>query len=1333
MLATLRLRLPFAVLVVCFLIGMSAFGQMGTATLSGVVNDASGSVVPGVEVTATRIETGAVATTKTNGAGIYFFTGLMPGHYHLQIFKQGFKEIAVKEFELHVQDKSEQNFTLEIGSVSESVTVQGVASVVNATDAALGTAFSETQVRQLPLEAGNVPELLSLQAGVAYTGNRPDVDRDKDTRSGSVNGARSDQSNITLDGVDVNADIKGTAFQAVLPITQDSVQEFRVTTSNFNADEGRSSGAQVSLLTKSGTNDFHGTFFESHRNTITSANDFLVKRAELASGLPNEPPKLLRNNFGVALGGPIKKNRLFVFANYEGHRQREAQSVVRIVPSPALQDGVITYQCQDPAACSDGSMVVQGLTSPHTIQAGYYALSPAQLQAMDPQGIGVSANVIIPYFRTFAPFSPNDRSTGDGVNFMGYRFRGPVSIDTNWYIARADYKLDNNGNHNIFWRGALRNDTSDGVPYLPGQSPLLKTVNYSKGYAVGYTATLRPTLVNNFRYGYTRESFGRIGNQTPDPMYFVGLNDNSTANNSSLAITYSSDYQVPIHNFVDDVFWIKGKHVLQFGGNVNFLRNPYTYSNNSYFFANDNIALFDSPLLANSGAPAHFDPACSVNAGPCSGPAYPQVSFNWGSSYDFPLAALTGMVSQVTAQYNQTRAGASIPDGTPLSRRFGEDSYEMYVQDSWKIRPNLNLTFGLRYSLFSPPWETNGNQVGPTVNLGDWFNQRWNGAQNGIGSNATGLISFNLVGPANHRPGFYDWDKRNFAPHVAAVWSPSGSEGLWKKLLGTSGQTSIRVGAGIVYDRLGPDLISTFDQSGSFGLSSTLPNPPAMLSPATAPRVTGLTGLNNIPTKDVNGNPIVYPKPPGAFPKTFPVGAFLIYYGLDQNLKTPYAYTLDFSLARDLGRNLSLEVSYVGRLAHRLLSQSDLAAPIDLVDPKTKIDYYAASRALAVLYRQKNTDGSPKYPWNTITPALVGPTAQYWYDMIQPLPPQQGGQAKPSYGLFGSGGAGTTDALQAAYQLFSVFNNFETNATLAIDQGWGLKDPNNNVPYYSVDGPYTFWNPQFSTLNAWRSIGTASYNALQVSLHQRTGRGVQFDLNYTYSKSIDLTSDAASIGPLGSLTGQGVLNPYIPKATRGVSDFDLTHQLNANFIVDLPFGKGKRLVSNAHGVLQGAIGGWQLSGLTRWTSGFPISVSNGTQWPTNWAFTGYATEIGPVHTRGAVRDPDGSVNIFGNAAAASVALLNGFRADFPGEVGTRNSLRGDGFAGLDLGLSKRWVMPWRESQNLQFRWDVFNALNLSRFDVASLSLSLTNASNFGNYTGLLTNPRAMQFQLRYSF
>jgi hypothetical protein len=325
----------------------------------------------------------------------------------------------------------------------------------------------------------------------------------------------------------------------------------------------------------------------------------------------------------------------------------------------------------------------------------------------------------------------------------------------------------------------------------------------------------------------------------------------------------------------------------------------------------------------------------------------------------------------------------------------------------------------------------------------------------------------------------------------------------------------------------------------------------------------------------------------------------------------------------------------------------------------------------------------------------------------------------------------------AAYDLFCGFTFNETTALQGIDQGFGFRDfslkdsGGNRIPYYPATGAYTFVDPQFAALYVWRSIGSAAYHALQVNLRRHMRNGFQFDLNYTYSKSIDISSDAYRITDEGGLGGQ-VINPWNPKALRAVSDFDLPHQFNANWIWELPFGKGRWIANSANKGVDAVIGGWQLSGLARWTSGFPIAPSNGAQWPTNWELSGFATPIAPTKTVGASKNPDGTVNIFGNAAAAATALGN-FQPDFPGQVGARNVLRGDGFAGLDLGLSKRWIMPYSEHHSLQFRWEVFNALNLTRFDVQSLNLSLTNSSNFGNYTGLLTNPRVMQFALRYEF
>src|SRR6202165_5346863 len=267
---------------------------------------------------------------------------------------------------------SPANLHVTVGGSSETVTLTSEAPALNLVDASIGNSFDEVQVKQLPLEGRNVPDLLSLQAGVAYTGNRIG-DKDQDTRNGAVNGARSDQSNVTLDNVDVNDQSNGYAFTSVLPVTQDSVQEFRVTTTNYGADQGRGSGAQVTLVTKSGTNIFHGSVYENLRNTITSANDYLVKQSELNIGAPNKPLKLNRNIFGASVGGPLRKDRLFFFTNYEGTREREEQRAERVIPTPSLCQGNFRYQYLDPTT---GTIKLLSLT-------------PTDLKNLDPRGMGI--------------------------------------------------------------------------------------------------------------------------------------------------------------------------------------------------------------------------------------------------------------------------------------------------------------------------------------------------------------------------------------------------------------------------------------------------------------------------------------------------------------------------------------------------------------------------------------------------------------------------------------------------------------------------------------------------------------------------------------------------------------------------------------------------------------------------------------------------------------------------------------------------------------------------------------------------------------------------------
>jgi Carboxypeptidase regulatory-like domain len=1301
------------------LLAAGLFAQTGTTSVRGVVLDTSGAAVVGARMSLTNTGQGLKRATQSNSSGEYEFLALPPGTYTLTAEKEGFARYERTGLQLLVNVASSLNVRLQVGSVSSQVEVSAQAEKINTTDASLGNAFDEKQVKQLPLESRNVPDLLSLQAGVTYTGNSPDVDAGVDTRSGSVNGARSDQSNVTVDGIPAN-DKGSHSFTSVVPVTLDSVQEFRVTTTNYGADQGTSSAAQVALVTKSGTNNFHGSAYEYNRNAFVSANDYFVKNAQLVNGDRNRPPQLNRNIFGASLGGPVLKNRLFLFMNFEGYRDAEAVSDTRTVPTAALRDGVIQYLCAAGSNCPGNT--VQGISgASYTAPANYFAIAPlvgtadapTTITAMDvttPAGSAHGPDPAVLQYMSLYPL-PNQQLYGDTVNTAGYVFHAPTKTRKNWYIAKLDYNITSDARHRLSVSGALANESSAGAPFLPGRAPEYTTVNFNKGLIAGYSAVLSPTLINNFHYGFVRQSQGNIGdtNQTWNELWAI-----------SQGITRSHSFQRPVHNFTDDLSWSHGKHTWQFGFQFSFLRNPESNLNNSF-----SAGIANPNWLVNSG----------LSSGPNNSPlnplnnGYSLVDPSFQSNYDYAMTSLLGMITLGNAVYNYNRSGSPIPDGAPVTRRFAEDSYEMYAQDVWKVKPNLTVTLGLRYSLFSPPWETNGLQVGTTFSLGTWFNARGAGMVQGIPSNAQLPITYDWAGAANNKPGYYGWDTHNFGPRIGFAWAPNYSDGLLGKVFGGPSKTSIRGGFGIVFDRVGESLVDTFDQNGSFGLATTLSNPSAVETSQIAPR---LTSMNVIPTTDNQGNLILPNPPPATFPQQYPSGSGAISWGIDNSLKTPYAYTMDFAVSRELPSGFSLDVAYVGRLSHRLLAQDDLAMPLDIYDKKSGIDYFTAEKALAKVFRPELVSGVTS-PTSTFSPNQVPANVQqFWQDQIQT--PATGYQ----YPLTGCTGGNLAYTPSPVVFAFDTFCSTGTNDSLAlyILDYYGISDPNSNQVYFTTGGQYSYYAPQFSSLYAWRSMAWANYNALQASLRHRMAHGFQFDLNYTYSKSIDISSDAERVSPAsyGSLGGlnNNIINAWNPNAQKGVSSFDVTHQLNANWIWQLPVGRGQRFAPGSSRLLDAAIGGWQLSGVFRVTSGFPVTVDNGfSSFPTNFEMEGNADKIGPVKT--GVYLVGGLPNIFANGVNA----ISSFAPAWAGESGQRNNIRGAGYFGIDMGLNKRWTMPWSEKESLQFRWEVFNITNSASFDVQSIllsnSLGLGSGGSFGYYSGLLNNPRIMQFALRYEF
>jgi len=749
------------------------------------------------------------------------------------------------------------------------------------------------------------------------------------------------------------------------------------------------------------------------------------------------------------------------------------------------------------------------------------------------------------------------------------------------------------------------------------------------------------------------------------------------------------------------------------------------------------------------------------------------------------MLSMLGLVSDIVVNYNYDKSGNVLnyvvdsngnpvsATGAPTKRNYGLDWYEFYGQDSWRIKPNLTVTYGVRWSLFPPPWEVNGFQASPTCvaavnpttgcpswafNLGTEFNQLVKNMKQGLGYNSVPLVSFILGGSANHGPDWYNFEKSDFSPRISVAYSPRPQSGWLRKMFGDGDKTVIRGGFSKVYDRPGMQLLSTFDANPPGGLGATLQNScciPGYDDAADAPRVSNINVIPHcgpVDCPDPNNPPsgiqlFLTPAPPGQFPQTPSADLEAITWGTDQSLKTPYAYAFDFSIGRELPNRFSLQLAYVGRLGRNLLTQRDLRQPLDLVDPKTGIDYFAAATALAKVASAQLAVPGGVIDATKVTEGIVGPTAAYWHDML----PAATGYIDSFSGLpFNCTPQNNNCLIQAVYDTYynPAAVSYPGNEVVGlgnIDIFAALEDNNGNtLSFNNPDGtpgqPGEMLNNQATSTFAWSSIGKSNYNALQATLRKQFGSGVQLDLNYTYSRSIDITSSASRLSWAACCNvgapGTRLANAFDPNGRRAVSDFDTTHQINANWIAEMPFGRGKYFAGNAAGVVDAFIGGWQLSGLARWTSGFPFTVDNGNFWPTNWDEQG----IGQLVTRprtGHFRQPNGSISVFADSAAA----FADFRHPFPGESGSRNVIRGDGYAGLDMALSKRWKMPW-EGQSLQFRWEVFNVPNLHRFNVLSgLGTSACNCiaglqqvpGSFGAYTGLLTQPRVMQFALRYEF
>ena len=1246
----------FLSLVLLTFAGASA--QNAVSTVTGVVSDASGAVLPGSQVLLTNPATNASFKAETNSAGSYRFAEVPPGPgYQMTFTHDGFATYTVKDVYVNVANSRTQNARLSPGSsITLEVTAEGQGVTINTEDATIGNNFQVEQLNELPVQSRTSPAVLfTLQPGI--------------TLNGATTGARTDQTNTLVDGLDVNDFATGGFGSIIGNAPVDSVQEFRGTTAGFNPNSGQGGGGQFQLVTKSGTNHFHGNVNEYHRDNSTTANNWFNDNA-----IPViRSPKLVRNQFGGNLGGPILHDRAFFFFNFNAGRIAAQSAQMRTVPLPSFVAGNVSY-INNSAGCLRTS---RQNTTPNCISQ----LTPAQVKAMDPAGIGASpalANLLKRY-----P-APNDLTGGDGVNTGLYRFNSATPDNLTGYVGKVDYRL--NSKISFYGVTALtRQNQVRTAAQFPGDDPASQFVDRSYRFAGGMIWQISQNKINQFTYGETVADLS-----FPRPANALGVNQVVFASGTTTLLTapYASpsnaqSRHIPTQQVNDDFTWQLGRHSVSFGG---FYKWINTSSKTTLDYNTDTVGLGgQTQSFIASFRPPNILPNGTVN-GVNNGTTA-------GVTFDSAYAAILGRVGAVGTTYNYDATGTALPLATGNNRNYKYKQTLFYASDSWKVTPNLTVGYGLNYQLFTVPYEANGLESTQTTTFDSYVNARVvQSAAGNTSANGVPFLTYVLGGKANNGPDLYHQQNHDIAPRLSLSYVPPFDP-----------KTVFNAGAGIEYDRTVTNAVQfqqdqknyLFSQLASKNYGSST-NGAALL--ATDPRYDAPPTLAAPAT----------PKPPftpyvvNGVPNGLPGNQFNT--TIDPNLKTPYSISTNFGMQHEFPAGFVLKVSYSGRFGRRLLGQADASQLIDFTDPKSGQTLGQAITSLEV--QARNNPGGTK----TYKPE---PYFENQYGATLLNDPSACGKA----GTYASATNCIATGNASLLQIGDFADIIQGISGDAVGYNTGLAS-------------------QFAENTVYTNKGFSTYHGLLVTLQKNLARGLKFDVNYTWSHSIDNVSLIANSGAAG---GYGfVCDVLRPRLCRGNSDFDATHNITSDFLYQLPFGRGRAFGTHLPLIVEELAGGWSVSGIVQYQSGTAFSAVTSAFVP------GYSNNSPAIFNgnNGALRrqvhkKADGTVSLFADANAA----VNAFSAPTGFNIGSRNILRGPQFADFDASVGKSFAIWPRENVNLKFRADAFNSLNRPNFlspGSNTIYDDITNAGQFGQLTAVPSTgqngaPRVLQLSLRLEF
>jgi Carboxypeptidase regulatory-like domain len=1242
------------VVILAFSAGFSAVAQQDVASIVGTVTDSAGGAIPGAEVTLLSTKTNEAHHSKTNSSGAYSFLQVAPGEgYKVTISAPGFSTFEVSGLYLGVATVRTQDAQLHPGQQTVvEVNASNQQATIDTTDATVGNNLDTKLLADLPIYDRTSPAVLfTLQPGV--------------TLGGSTTGARLDQGNVTIDGMDVNNFATGTAFFIVANAPVDSMQEFRATVAGELPSAGPAGGGQFQLVTKSGTNKYHGSISEYNRNTDLVANSWFGNNDGLTRAA------LIQNQFGGDIGGPIVKNRLFIYFNFLGNKIDQNALEQRTVPLASYLAGNVGY-ITNAAGCASNS---RANTTPNCIAY----LSNAQIQTnpnYDPLGEGLNPALFAEISQRYP--AVNNLSQGDGINTGGFDFTTPTPTSGTIYTGRLDY----NATHNIslFARLTLtrQNGTQAGVDF-PGDPVTSPNIDRSYSYAAGGTWVINSRMTDHFTYGKTEANYNFPTTYNPQGTNLVSYGLITSPYTSPV----NAQHQIiPIPLVSDDFTWQKGNHTFGMGGTfkwiTSYFQDKLDYTNNSVG-AGENLTELDAsslPLNINSSQTAASELSSALIFG-------------------------LGSINTESSEYEFTAAGAPIPEGTGSIRNYRYYQYEAYAGDTWKVTPSLTLTYGINYQFYSVPYETHGFQSianmisadGTTSPLeaSKYLADRIAQSNAGLsGNTAVPLISYIPGGKANHQRGYYSPDYTNFAPRFAFAYNPSFDR-----------KTTFNGSATMVYDRTLVDAVqfqqdqfnylfqNTTDQSyGTAGASSTsnLAALPRLTAGSTPPGV-GVTGFATraplAPQAIASPfEPNVVNGVPDGQSQNFPAIENEI---MDPTIKTPYNFVFNFGMQHQFPAGFVMKLNYAGRLGRRLLAQEDVSQVLDFPDLASGQLFSQAFATFTQQLRAGGPGAATPQPWfeDQIFPGATAALA-----------------ANGTFGATGYGGLGDmgdfSSLLQAA----------------------GLIAPNILMP------------AQFGLDTIYTNRGSSSYNGMLLTVQKNLSHGLQFDFNYTWSNSIDnvsLTGNQVAAGGYGF-----ICDATRPRECRGPSDNDERQFISSDFIYALPIGRGRTFAANVPLWLDELIGGWGVSGLPYWHSGDPYTVfSNafiaGFANDAPAILTGNKADLN-AHPH---KLADGAVFMYTNPTQAAAD----FEGPIGFNIGSRNAFRGPDYFNMDAELAKTFIIiPNKVNLKFAANaFNVLNHNSFSSLGDGASSDGTYNSGVFGQINSSQTNARILQVSGKISF